>query len=151
MNIYQLIKELNAFGKNIAIAAQAALNKEADLLVAEFQRRSPVDSGAYKGGWGKFPVRFSSSNVIAGTVIRNSDPKAALMEFGADPRTAPWYYPNKANTGKLTIHGGKVWAGGLNPGHQYTIGGAIGPGLYNNHNRQLQLANSIANRVIRAI
>lgn len=152
MNIYQFIKELNVAPANMVIAAQSALNSEVPELIKDLQRRSPVDTGQYKGSWQKVSSRFSSPGIIAGVRIRNTDPKASLMEFGLDPGTAPWYFPNsKKPSGKLIESGGKIWAGGITPGHQHTIGGAIDPVIFENNDRQLQIANTVASRVVKAI
>ena len=95
MNIHQLIRELNEAPAKMVIAAQSSLNKIIPELIIDFKRRSPVDTGEYKSSWYKTNLQFAGAGVIAGAVIRNDDPKAALMEFGADPGQAPWYYPNK--------------------------------------------------------
>lgn len=152
MNIYQLIRELNAIPSKMAVASQSALNAEIPKLIVDFQRRSPVDTGAYKQGWYKTTTRFHTPGILASEGIRNDDPKANLMEFGADPKSAPWYYPNKKEpSGKLKEFGGKIWAGGISPGHSFTIGGAIDPVLYQNNERQLQIAKSVADKVMKAI
>lgn len=154
MNIYQLTRELEKMRANIVIAAQSALNSVIPSLIVDFKSRSPVDTGEYKSSWNRVTSRFSAPGVIAGASIRNDDPKASLMEFGADPDSAPWYYPgskSRKRTGKLTVSGGRVWAGGLAPGHASTIGGAINSVLYNNDERQLKIANLIANKIIGAI
>ena len=67
------------------------------------------------------------------------------MEFGADKNTAPWFFPIKdSGSGRLTARNGRIWAGGRNPGHSKTIGGAIKPVLEENNDRLNRLANSIA-------
>jgi hypothetical protein len=150
--IRQLIKDLRASPSKMAKASKEALNKEIPSLIADFKARSPVDTGMYKESWAKFSPRFNSPGVFASAGIRNTDPKALLMEYGAEPGSAPWYYPGaRKRTGKLAAMHGRIWAGGLNPGHSFTIGGAIDPVLFNNPSRQLQIANSVANKVIRVI
>jgi hypothetical protein len=85
------------------------------------------------GGTGKKP--------IASIKIGNYTPYyGQFVAFGARPQKAPWYFPGrhkkgkkkgqmKSGTGKLKMatgeKEGRVWAGGLNPGHPKTIGGPI--------------------------
>ncbi|MCP3683858.1 MAG: HK97 gp10 family phage protein [bacterium] len=152
MNIYQLIRELNAAPAKMAIAAQSALNAEVPRLITDFRKRSPVDTGEYRRSWRKINTSSSSPGAIAGVTIANEDPKASLMEYGSDTNEPPWYYPQKGiKTGKLAVSGGMVWAGGLNPGHTFTIGGAIDPVLFKNNARQLKIANQIADKIIKVI
>jgi len=147
-----IIKELRTAHTRMTNAAQAGLNSVIPSLIQDFKARSPVDSGEYKASWKRANVKFTETNVIAGAAILNDDPKAHLMEFGAEPKTAPWYFPNaKTPTGKLKEQGGRIWAGGISPGHSMSIGGAITPVLFGNRERQLQIANIVANRVIKAI
>ncbi len=148
----ELVTSINAIPTKMKKASQIALDKEARKLVVDFQQRSPVDTGKYRDSWMVFDPRFNPLGVYASVGIKNDDPKAGILDQGADPNTAPWYFPkSNSRSGKLIESGGKIWAGGLNPGHSMTIGGATGPVLFNNSNRQLQIANSIANSVIRVI
>lgn len=71
------------------------------------------------------------------------------MDEGAEPNAYPWYFPgSKKKTGKLKVSGGKVWAGGLNPGHEYTVGGQTGPVLFDNQKRIDSLATKIADAIV---
>lgn len=145
-----LIVELKRYRKTIQARAQLALDKEVFSLIDDFRLRSPVDTGDYRKGWRRKISKFSDA--LAGALIVNEDPKAALMEYGAEPRSAPWYFPSsKAPTGKLTESQGRIWAGGLNPGHYFTVGGAIDPVLYRNEQRQLKIANAVASSVMRGL
>ncbi len=147
-----IIKELRTAQTRMVSYAQSGLNSVIPSLIRDFKSRSPVDSGQYKQSWKQAEVRFSDTNVVASKKILNDDPKAPLMEFGAEPETAPWYFPNaKTPTGKLKEHDGRIWAGGLKPGHSLTVGGAITPVLFGNNERQLKIANVIADRVLKAI
>lgn len=151
-NIQELVRDLEKLPVRMKKASQAVLNKESRKLVIEFQQRSPVATGQYKAGWMSFIPRFNSSGIYASIGIKNEDPKAYMMDQGADIDSSPWYFPkSKSRSGKLVESGGKIWAGGLKPGHSMTIGGAIDPVLFNNSNRQLQIAKSIADSVIRVI
>ncbi len=80
----------------------------------------------------------------------NDTPYAIFMEEGAERNKLPWNYPGvrKKRTGKLAIRNGRVWAGGLNPGHSKTVRGAIGPVLVDNNRRLNQLTKKIADAVI---
>lgn len=150
--IRQLIKDLNKASGKMRRAAQVALEAEVPSLIQDLKKQSPVDTGEYKQSWRKVKARFSDTNILASVGIVNVDPKAPLMEFGADPETAPWYFPNaKKPSGKLKEFDGRIWAGGLNPGHSFTVGGAIGPVIMNNEERQLRIANSVANHMIKVI
>jgi hypothetical protein len=146
MKLRPFIANLKKMPDRMNKAALKPYKAELPLILRDLQSRSPVDSGTYKGSW-KIKNASTRGVVLANTVFYNDDPKAHLMEFGAAPGEAPWYYPNSKKTGKLTVSGGKVWAGGLKPGHQHTVGGAISPVLYKNNKRQLDLVNRIADSV----
>lgn len=133
---------------------QSILYVETSDLLEKFKARSPRDTGQYIAGWELFKPRFSSSNTIASTGVRNKTPYGQYMEGGANEKEAPWYYnpSSKKKSGKLTKAIGKIWAGGLNPGHQFTIGGAIGPTLIENDGRGVkEIAQKIANAIIQGM
>jgi len=109
------------------------LYKRDKTILALLRDHSPVDSGNFNSNWKVKRVRFGNQNVLAGLAITNDTPNyGKFVAFGAEPGKAPWYYPNRnkkgqfvKGTGKLKKSGGKVWAGGLNPGHDKTVGGPI--------------------------
>ncbi len=85
MNINQLIRELNAAPSKMVIAAQSVLNKEVPKLIADLQKRSPVDTGQYRGSWRRAGAGFGGSGIIAGALIVNDDPKAPHMSGRSEP------------------------------------------------------------------
>jgi hypothetical protein len=133
-----------------------ALFSESSALKKDFQQRAPVDSGRYQRAWRISRDRLGSSGMFASVSIFNpTNSYGVFMEYGADINKAPWYYPGvtKKKTGKLTKannseQNGRIWAGGLNPGHSKTIGGAIDPVLFQNTRRLLKLTKVIANAAI---
>ena len=76
---------------------RSVLYNEANILLKEFQARSPLDTGFYRSNWKIRKPRFASIGTISIGLI-NNDPKATVMEFGAVRNQAPWFYPN--GTGK---------------------------------------------------
>lgn len=159
MKLTQFITELRQFPAKAGIIAKNVLQSEAGPLMNALKERSPVDSSFYKTSWFQTKPRFMGAHVVAAVGFRNNDPKAHFMEFGAPPGEAPWYYPKRSKasgkfvkgSGKLTLRNGRVWPGGLNPGHSKTVGGAIDPVIYNNNERQLQITKRIANGILEAI
>jgi len=133
--------------KNVKLA----LYNQAAMLVGDFQQRSPVDTGEYRNRWRIARDRFASSSVASVSIV-NSTSYAEYMEYGAKQGAEPWYFPapKRKRTGKLAVREGRVWAGGLSPGHSKTVGGAIGKGLLDNKRRMNQLVGSIADAVIGA-
>jgi hypothetical protein len=118
--------------------ASKSLYKEDSAIVQLLQKHSPRDSGKYASNWRAKRLRFGDASQLAGLVITNETPiYGQFMEEGAEPGQAPWYFPHrirkgkkgagrfKKGTGKLKLTPGRVWAGGLNPGHELTVGGAI--------------------------
>lgn len=104
------------------------LYKQDKTILSLLRNHSPVDSGTFNSNWNTYRARFGARNVLAGLLITNDTPYyGKFIAFGAEPKKAPWYYPHgkKVSTGKLTLAEGKVWAGGLSPGHGKTIGGPI--------------------------
>lgn len=150
MKLRPFIANLKKMPDRMNKAALKPYKAELPLILKDLQSRSPVDTGKYKGSW-QIKKGSTTGIILANTVFYNDDPKAYLMEFGAVPGEAPWYYPNAKQTGKLTVSGGKVWSGGLKPGHQHTIGGAIGPVLYKNNKRQLELVHKIADSISKRV
>ena len=143
--------ELNAMSSKMRSGAKRALNAESRRLRSEFQSRSPVDTGEYRSGW-KLRSGGTSGDGFASVVIYNENEISELMEFGALLKQAPWYYPSgKKRSGKLAIRNGRVWAGGIKPGHTLTFGGAIGSGLFRNSKRMQKLVKNIADGAIGGI
>lgn len=125
------------------------LNECADIR-KDFQERSPVDSGRYRANWRLKASSFRSPSTIASVSIYNDTRYSYFMDLGAEKNQAPWFFPSKARrTGKLAVRNGRVWAGGLNPGHGKTMHGAIGPALVNNNKRLNKMANSFADTIIK--
>lgn len=141
---------LYALHNNMRGNMQRALFAEGAVLLNDFKDRAPVDSELFRKSWVLSRNRFASGNIFTGIVISNRAPYAYWMEFGAPEGKFPWFYPNpkKKRTGKLVRRNGRVWAGGRNPGHSKTIGGAIGPVLVNNNRRLNKLAKLTADSII---
>jgi len=152
------IAELGTLGAKMRRGAEMALYAESIVLRDEFMSRSPKDTGTFKNDW----KVNSSRNVgsFASVTISNDTPiYGVFMEYGAMPNRAPWYFPKGIttsgkpvkNTGKLKqAKGGLIWAGGLSPGHDLTVGGAIGAGLFDNTRRMNELVKVVADGVIGA-
>lgn len=126
----------------------SVLYEESKLLLSEFQARAPVDTGSFRANWRIKKSRYTSANSLAGFTIYNDKDYAVYMDEGAIPGKTPWFYPGKAQTGRLAVIRGRVWAGGWNPGHALTGKGAINPVLYKNPKRQKLIAKKIAEAVI---
>lgn len=145
----QMGRNIRTMATSMSGNIQRALYAESQNLLQDFKSRSPVDSGFYKRNWKVSRNRYRSGDVFASVNIYNRTPYAFWMEFGAPENEAPWYYPGtKKRTGKLIRRNGRVWAGGLNPGHAETVGGSINPVLAENEPRLRKLSNLIADSVI---
>ncbi len=127
-----LLEFLNRMKVNIRgpkfkkVSARALKNYEYRIL-SKLRANSPEDTGQFKRGW-EVSIIQGTSDSLAEMVIRNkTEEYAEFMELGAEPGKAPWYFPhkNKKGTGKLRLGEGRVWAGGLNPGGDTTIGGVF--------------------------
>jgi len=124
-------------GPKFKTASTKALKKNEKAILQKLRTHSPIDSGYFKSHWRVSLRNFSDPNVLAGMLISNdTENYGQFIEKGAEPGQAPWYFPNRVRrgkrkgqmrkgTGKLKLYDGKVWAGGLNPGHEKTVGGAI--------------------------
>lgn len=147
---FQISTDLKNLRASMKSRINSVLYDESRTLLREFQDRAPVDSGIYRSNWRLMKSRFSPSNTIASFTLSNDTPYAIYMEEGAEKYKAPWYFPRRGSrrTGKLAVRNGRVWAGGLNPGHSKTVHGAIGPVLVDNNRRLNQLTNKIADAVI---
>ncbi len=135
MKLKAFIRSLKqSVGGNIKANASKILFKEDKKIITLLKAHSPVDTGRFRDNWKATRPRFGSSKTLAGIVITNDTPNyGQFAAGGAEPGEAPWYYPHrskstgkfKKGTGKLKLADGKVWAGGLNPGHAKTVGGPI--------------------------
>lgn len=135
MKIKDFINSLKqSLGTAMKTNASRILYKEDKKILALLKAHSPVDTGNFRDNWKVTRSRFGSSNTLASILVSNDT--AFYGQFaagGATPGQAPWYYPHrdkatgrfKKGTGKLKLADGKVWAGGLNPGHAKTVGGPI--------------------------
>ena len=127
-------KKVNA---NLQKNVRNILLEESKLILKDLQERSPVDTGFFRSNWKVKLSRFTPGSTISGISISNDTPYAYWMEEGAEKFSFPWYYPNRdkrtgrfiKGTGKLKERKGRVWAGGLNPGHSFTIGGQLKPAI----------------------
>lgn len=152
MRLSDFKRYLLKLATKINTVSKKPFQEETARVLAELQKHSPVDSGKYKESW-KVKRQFLK------IVFYNDDPKFGLLEYGAEPNTAPWYFPKGKQsskskktskpTGKLKLVKGKVWAGGLNPGHELTVGGAITPVLekYKSARFDESMANDIVKRL----
>ena len=150
MKLNPFINRLRTLPNRLNSQAIKPFKANLPLILKDLKSRSPVETGKYREGW-KTRQGSKQGLILANVVFYNDDSRAQLFEFGVFPGEAPWSYPNAKKTRRLTVSGGKVWAGGLKPGHQWTIGGAINPVLYKNNQRQLEIAQKIANSVLRRV
>lgn len=151
MYLKTFINSLPNLPNKINRAAGVAFRKELTPLLNELKKRSPKSKGVYQKSWIVTQKNVSGS-LIGFAHFQNVDSveKAILLEYGAEPNAAPWYYPGatRRKSEKLTVALGRVWAGGLDPGHQFTIGGAINPVIYKNPQKQQEITENIGNAVI---
>lgn len=162
MKLPDFLIKLRQMGDRIRQSSQKALYKNESFVLRELRRYSPNDSGKFASNWRARRLRFSGGKELAGLVITNKTKNyGQFVEGGADPGKAPWYFPHRVSsgkrkgqmrkgTGKLKLVDGKVWAGGLNPGHAKTVGGAIARVI---SNRELinKLTLEISNESIKAL
>ena len=129
-----LINKIKQSKEQIKKNAIRIMYKKDKEILQLLKDHSPVDTGTFRDNWKASRLRYKSSDTLAEIVVTNATKNyGQFMITGAEPRQAPWYYPHrdsktgkfKKGTGKLKGSGGKVWSGGLNPGHDKTIGGPI--------------------------
>ena len=136
MTLPEFIQKLKKASEHTALKANVSrlLYKKDNEIIALLKEHSPYDpeggSPHFRDQWQAHKLKYGSSNVLAQLIVVNKTPiYGRFMVEGAELRKAPWYYPHKKNdskrTGKLNVFDGKVWAGGLNPGHDKTFGGPI--------------------------
>ena len=136
MKLPEFIQKLKKACEHSVLKANVSrlLYKKDKEIIALLRAHSPYDpeSGAphFRDQWMASKLKYGSSKVLAQLIVVNKTPiYGRFMVEGAVPGKAPWYYPHKNNdtkrTGKLNVFDGKVWAGGLNPGHDKTMGGPI--------------------------
>ena len=151
----EMAQELREFSAKLALGAKKALREESPVLLEDFKKRAPVDTGEYKESWQQTGVQGKNkgSGTVATVTFKNNDPIGYLLEYGVEPGAFPWYYPNpfKTPSGKLKQEKGAIWAGGLSPGHDLTVGGAIDPVLFANPTRQQKIAEKVADCIMQEL
>jgi len=148
MKLPEFIQKLKKASEHSVLKANVSrlLYKKDKEIIALLRAHSPYDpeSGAphFRDQWMASKLKYGSSNVLAQLIVINKTPGyGQFMVEGVSPGQAPWYFPNKKRkTGKLTVAGGRVWAGGLNPGHDKTIGGPI-----------VQVLNKISDKITQEV
>ena len=143
MKLNDLILKLgqNVQGSAIKANVSRLLYKKDNELINLLKEHSPYDpdhnNPHFRDQWKASRKKFGNSKVLAQVIVSNSTPKyGQFLVTGAEPNQPPWYYPNKVRSGKkkgqfkkgsgkLIKTQGKVWAGGLYPGHSKTVGGPI--------------------------
>lgn len=140
--------EFLQFSTSVKGRVASVLFVEGEQLLRDFKERSPEDTGEYNANWRMLTSR--GPGVLTGIVLQNKTSYGIYLDEGAEKNAAPWYYPGQSprKSQKLTIRNGRVWAGGLNPGHEKTVFGATGPVLYDNNKRINQIAEKVADAVI---
>ena len=156
MDFDGFIKHLTTVPRRAKSSVRVATLDQTRLLLQDFQKRSPLDSGHFKSQW-------HISNVGGGIditySIRNNTPYSIPLDEGVAKGAPPWRFPGKgqkrrggtiSKSGKLIVRNNRVWAGGLSPeGH--VVGGITGKIVMNNKKRQKSIAIAIADSIIRVI
>jgi hypothetical protein len=163
MNPEEFVKYLQNASNRMTSGARNALQHNSSILLKGLMDHSPEDTGFFKSQW-----RISRSVSTSGVVslrFTNNTPYSPFMTEGAPIGGFPWFHSGakrSKNTGrftkgsgKLKVSGGRVWAGGLKPGHNLTITGPINKVLTGNgiiaKKNQKELVKSVANSIIQAL
>jgi len=153
MKLPEFLSRLKGMGDRINKSSVKALYITESFVLRELRKHSPVDTGFFASQWRARRIRFAGNRgVIGGLVISNkAGYYGQFLELGAAPGGAPWYFPNtRKPTGKLKVSGGRVWAGGLDPGHSLTVGGAIS-NVIQDKALLKKVTRDISNEVIKAV
>lgn len=127
-------KDLKNLKKNMKSEIQKIAYSHAKTLLETVKKRSAVDTGFYRSQWRLSKARFFGDRLKI--ELKNDTPYLEPLIYGASKGEAPWYYPHRVKkgkkkgqfrkgTGKLFMKGGRVWAGGLKPGKNIAMYGAI--------------------------
>lgn len=159
----EFIKYLQNAAKRMKSGARNSLQDNASSLLKGLMDHSPVDTGTFRNQWRISRSKDSKGNVSL--VFSNNTSHSHLMIEGSAVGAPPWNYTGAKRgkgtgkftkgSGKLKIKNGRVWAGGLNPGHNKTITGPINKVLIGNgviaKRNQKKLVLSVANSMIQAL
>jgi outer membrane protein assembly factor BamB len=135
-------------------AIHTGLQKEVIAIIDELKKRSPIDSGIFISSWKHNLI--ASNPTTVGYRISNDTPYAQVLDEGAEPGGKPWNFPNPNNpgpvskSGKLIYANGRVWAGGKSPSG-FVVGGIVDPIIMYNRKRQIQVAQTIAEHILRLL
>ena len=150
LTLAEFAKEVSGWKTRIPNAAAGALYEEAQLLLVDFKKRSPRDTGRYRSKWRILKPRSLSGEI--GLSIINDTSYGILMDEGAGIGEEPWKFTqNSYRSGKLYIYKGRVFAGGIDPGKTLSAGGQTGPVLMDSPRRQGQIVKRITEAVIQTL
>jgi hypothetical protein len=141
LNEFVLKLSKTASGSVVKANVSRLLYRKDTELINLLKEHSPYDpkhkDPHFRDQWKASRKKYGNSKVLAQIIVSNNTPNyGQFLVAGAEPNQAPWYYPGrvrkgkkkgqfKKGTGKLKTAQGKVWAGGLDPGHSKTVGGPI--------------------------
>ena len=146
-SLKDIISDLQKMPKIINSNASVVFDIEVKNILEALKKHSPVDTGTFRDSWKMNTIPSFSSLTLRQVKVTNSDTsvKISALNDGVSPNMAPWYYPGGARqTGKLKVASGKVWAGGLDPGHDLTIGGPVNRAITRS---QVKIRDAILHRV----
>jgi len=125
--IDKLIDDIAKAVPAMAISVRNVLHEESTRWLRDLKNHSPVDTGEYKAGWRIARGSRSAGTLASVSIVNPTMGYGFFMEHGGEPGGEPWPHISRgvSRSGKLRFSGGRIWAGGLNPGHDKTVGGAI--------------------------
>ena len=161
MNLAEVIKNLERAGERMRKNVQSVAYTFVSPIILDLKKHSPKKTGTYQSNWELRKKSNASDEWLHYSFANNTPLYASAMEYGAAPGEAPWFFPKKnaksdkfaitSRSGKLTVQDGRVWAGGVNPGHNLTIGGAIKPTIENNTARLEAIANKLGDALVEGL
>ena len=151
----QFITDLSQVRRKMIAGVKVSAFKQSSNILELLKLRSPLDKGLFRKNWEIIELSRTQGNRITFR-LQNRTFYGPWLDQGGEIGGVPWHWPNADNpspvskSGKLKVDMGRVWAGGKSPAG-FVTGGIVNQVIFYNTERQVELADNIADAVIGAL
>lgn len=153
--LQQFIADLGQVKRRMLAGVRASAYAESKNMLELLKLRSPLDKGLFRANWEVNETGRTQGNRI-NFRLENRTFYGPWLDQGGEVGGVPWHWPNVKNpgpiskSGKLRVSSGRVWAGGKSPSG-FVTGGIVNQVIFYNAERQIEMAENIADAVIGAL
>lgn len=151
----QFITDLSQVKRRMLAEVKQSAHVESANILELLKLRSPLDKGLFRKNWELIELGRTQGNKILFR-MQNRTFYGPWLDQGGEVGGVPWHWPNVDNPGPVSASGklmesmGRVWAGGKSPSG-FVTGGIVNQVIYYNVQRQVEMADNIADAIIGAL